>query len=381
MSSRPRVLVVGGAGAFGSRLCTGLAATLDCEIVVAGRDRDRAERACADVRRSHPGATLAAIALDGSRATAGTLAELGVAVAVDAAGPYRPGAYGFARACIGAGVPYIDLADGRAFVAGFSEALDAAARRAGVPALCGASSTPALSNAALDALTREWRAVTAVEVAISPGNRAPRGLSVFESILAYVGRPVRVRRDGAWSEAPGWGLTVTRPMTELGRRRLSLCETPDLDILPARYPELRTALFRAGLELRILHDGLRLAALPVRVGLLPSLHPLARVFRRAATWFERLGSDRGGMEVAAEGQDAAGRPVRAAWFLVAEAGDGPFVPTLPALALVRRILAGTPPAPGARPCVGELTLAEIEAEMRRLRIRTGILPGPAAAGP
>lgn len=377
MSPRPRVLVVGGAGAFGSRLCAGLAATLDCEIVLAGRDLARAERACAALRRSHPGAALAARALDGSRASAAALADLGVAVAVDAAGPYRPGAYGFARACIGAGLPYIDLADGRAFVAGFSDALDAEARRAGVPALCGASSTPALSNAALDAITRDWRAVTAVEVAISPGNRAPRGLSVFESILAYVGRPVRVRRDGAWSAAPGWGLTVTRPMAGLGRRRLSLCETPDLDILPARYPELRTALFRAGLELRILHDGLRLAALPVRAGLLPSLHPFARAFRRAATWFERLGSDRGGMEVTAEGLDAAGRPARATWFLVAEAGDGPFVPSLPALALVRRILAGTPPAPGARPCVGALTLAEIEAEMRRLRIRTGILPGPA----
>jgi hypothetical protein len=381
VSPRPRVLVVGGAGAFGSRLCAGLAATLDCEIVLAGRDRDRAERACARLRRLHPDATLSALALDGSRATAGALAELGVAVAVDAAGPYRPGAYGFAQACIGAGVPYIDLADGRAFVAGFSAALDAAARRAGVPALCGASSTPALSNAALDALARDWRAVTAVEVAISPGNRAPRGLSVFASILAYVGRPVRIRRDGAWSEAPGWGLTVTRPMVELGRRRLSLCETPDLDILPARRPELRTALFRAGLELRILHDGLRLAALPVRAGLLPSLVPLARAFRWAATGFERLGSDRGGMEVVAEGIDAAGRPVRATWFLVAEAGDGPFVPTLPALALVRRILAGAPPAPGARPCVGELTLDAIEAEMRRLRIRTGIVPGPPALPP
>jgi len=369
---------VGGAGAFGSRLADGLAATVDCEVVIGGRGTSNATRTRDDLRWRHPRAQVDIARIDAARAGAGDIRCLRPDVVVDAAGPYRPGTYGLARACIEAGVSYVDIADGRAFVTGFPAALDEAARSAGVVAVTGASSTPALSNAALDEVVRGWRRVDRIEVAISPGNRAPRGLSVFQSILAYAGKPVHVLRAGGWAYAPGWGLTLRRPMEGLGTRRLSLCETPDLDIMPARYPDAGEALFRAGLELGFLHLGLTAATLPVRMGMLDSLVPLASTFRLVAALFERMGTDRGGMEVVAEGLDATGAHVRGTWSLVAEAGDGPHVPTLPALALVRAILSGSPPAPGARACVGILGLAAIEAEMRRLRITTriGTVPLP-----
>jgi saccharopine dehydrogenase-like NADP-dependent oxidoreductase len=92
-------------------------------------------------------------------------------------GPFQHGDLRLAHAAIAAGIHYIDLADARALVAGFA-ALDPAARQAGVVALAGASWTPALSNAVLDRMTAGWRCVDRVEIAISPGNRAPRGLSV-----------------------------------------------------------------------------------------------------------------------------------------------------------------------------------------------------------
>ncbi|WP_232631412.1 SDR family oxidoreductase, partial [Methylobacterium sp. Leaf118] len=312
-----------------------------------------------------------AVRLDAREADAETLRGLDVAVVVDAAGPFQGSAPRLARAAIAAGLPYLDLADARDFVAGFP-ALDAAARAAGVPALTGASSTPALSNAALDALTQGWQAVESLHVAIVPGNRAPRGLSVMRAILSYAGRPVRVLQAGAWAARPGWGLLARIGVPGLGRRWASLCETPDLDILPARFPAARTALFRAGLELPVLHLGLSLASLPVRARLLPSLVPFAKPFFAVAGGFAPFGSDRGGMSVEARGRDGQGRPIRAVWSLVAEAGDGPFVPTLPALAAIRRLTdpAAEPVPPGARACVGLLSLAAIEAEMARHAIRT-----------
>lgn len=376
----PRILVVGGAGAFGRRLVEGLAATTACTVVIAGRDLARAREAAETVARTHPGQRIEAVRLDAERADAEALRALRLAGIVDAAGPYQALArggdpYALARAAIAAGLPYADLADARDFVAGFA-ALDAAARAAGVSALTGASTTPALSNAVLDRLTAGWRRVDAIEIAMVPGNRAPRGLSVMRSILSYAGRPVRVWRDGAWATRPGWGLPGRVIIPGLGRRLASLCETPDLDILPARFPTVRTADFRAGLELEALHLGLWLASLPVRLRLLPSLLPLARPFLRMAGLVDRLGSDRGGMVVRACGADEAGRPAAATWTLLAEAGDGPFVPTLPALALVRRWLAGPPLPPGAGPCVGLLDLAAIEAEMARHRIRTAVTREP-----
>ena len=208
---------------------------------------------------------------------------------------------------------------------------------------------------------------------ISPGNRAPRGLSVMRSILSYAGRPVRVFTDGRWGVQPGWGMTVRRTMPGLGPRWLSLADTPDLDIVPRRFAVRRSAVFRAGLELSLLHLGLLLASLPVRGDWLASLAPLARPFRWVAALFEPFGTDRGGMTVAATGADAEGRPVRGEWSLVAEGGDGPFIPTLPVLAALRA-LCGRGLPPGAQACAGVLTLAEIEAEFagRRIASRSAV---------
>ena len=305
--------------------------------------------------------------MDARSVTPVALAVTGAFAVVDAAGPYQGGTYHLASAAIAAGLHFIDLADARDHVAGFAS-LDAAAREAGVVALTGASSTPALSNAALDMLTAGWTSVEEVAVAISPGNRAPRGLSVMRSILSYAGRPVRVFADGHWGSQPGWGMTVRRAMPGLGRRWLALSEVPDLDILPQRYATSRSAVFRAGLELPVLHAGLWLASLPVRAGWLRSLAPFARPFRTVAALFERLGTDRGGMTAQAIRIDAEGRPVRGEWSLVAEGGDGPFIPTLPALAVVRALAAGRVFPPGARACVGVLSLHEIEAEFAGRRI-------------
>ena len=310
---------------------------------------------------------MTAMVLDARLVTAADLKASGAFVVVDTAGPFQDRGYRLAEAAIEAGMHYIDLADGRTFVAGFGS-LDASARAAGVMAVTGASSTPALSNAVLDALTAGWRRIDRVAIAISPGNRAPRGLSVVRAILSYAGRPVRVFTGGHWTTRPGWSMTVRPSLPGLGRRTLALTDTPDLDILPARFAVTQEAVFRAGLELAVLHNGLRLASWAVRVGLLRSLVPFARAFRAVAAMLETFGSDRGGMLVEAFGLDDAGRSVRAWWSLVAESGDGPVVPTLPALAVLRALADEHPIQSGASACVGVVPLAAIEAEFASYRI-------------
>jgi hypothetical protein len=79
------------------------------------------------------------------------------------------------------------------------------------------------------------------------------------------------------------------------------------------------------------------------------------------------------MTVEASGIDADGKPMRAMWSLVAEGGDGPAIPTLPALATIRALADGRIAAPGARPCVGVLDLDWIEREFAPYRIATRIL--------
>lgn len=367
MSAAQTVLVVGGTGAFGQRLVEGLINTTDLSVIIAARDLPRASALAGAVGP----ARARAFRLDAATVTAPELQATGAFVLVDAAGPFQGADYRLARTAIAAGMHYLDLADARDFVGGFA-ALDEAARAAGVVALTGASSTPALSNAVLDHLTAAWRRIDTIEIAISPANRnSPRGLSVLRAILSYAGRPVRVFAGGRWTTRPGWGMTVRRSMPGLGRRWLSLCETPDLDLVPQRLHPRVSAIFRAGLELSVLHLGLLVAALPVRFRLLQSLVPFARVFRWVAERLKPLGSDHGGMTVSAAGIAADGTQVRALWSLVA-AGDGPVIPTLPALAAVRALADGRLARPGASPCVGVLDLDSIVREFAPHHIETHI---------
>ena len=373
-----KVLVIGGAGAFGRRLVHGLLATSELDVIVGGRDLARAQAAADEACEEYQPGRATAIALDTGTATTAQLRETGAFVVVDAAGPFQGQRYHLAERVIEAGLHYIDLADSRTFVAGF-HVLDEQARRAGVTALTGASSTPALSNAVLDRLTEGWLAVGDVEIAISPGNRAPRGLAVIKSILSYSGKPIRVWENGSWRHRPGWGLPVRKDIRGLGPRWLSLCETPDLDVVRERFGVRGSVTFKAGLELSLMHLGLFAATIPVRLGLLRSLDPLAEAFRRTADLLDGWGTDRGGMLVTVSGIGADDAPAAATWTLVAEAGDGPFIPTLPALAAIRAMASGELNRPGASVCAGVLSLDAIEREFAPYRITTHVEFGSSGA--
>src|SRR5262249_18441161 len=266
------------------------------------------------------------------------------------------------------GCPVGDIAAARDFVAVFPR-LDEAARNAKVLAVTGASSTPGLSQAVLDDLTCGWQRIDAIEIAISPGNRQPRGLSVVSAILAGAGQPVRVFRNGAWAEAHGWGLLVRRRMPGLGSRWLSLVATPDLDLVVERFKPQRDAILRAGLELSLLHLGLAALSKLVAAGFVRNLVPLARPLRWTSERFRPWGSGRGGMTVVARGCDASGQAAVSTWALVAQE-DGPHIPVLPALAIVRALHEGRLTRTGAMPCAGVLPLADIAREFARFRITT-----------
>lgn len=167
-------------------------------------------------------------------------------------------------------------------------------------------------------------------------------------------------------------------MPGLGRRYLSLIETPDLDLVPQRFAPRQDAIFRAGLELGFLHLGIWALSLLVVAGLVRSLAPLAGPLRAIADAFRGLGTGRGGMTVTAEGIDGDGRNVNATWALVAIGQDGPHVPVLPTLALLRKLAGGATRQTGAMPCVGLLTLADIAREFTRFRIVTRVLIRPRA---
>jgi hypothetical protein len=358
------VLIIGASGVFGSRLVERAAREPGLRLILAGRTRANLEELA---RRVAPDASIRLIDRDGI-----TDQDLsGADLVVDAAGPFQASHDRVIRAAMAARIPYVDLADGRDFVAAIG-VHDATAKAAGVSVITGASSVPALSHAVIDALTADWRGIETIRVGIFPGNRAPRGLAVVQAILSWAGKPMRGWRDGRWQDLPGWGETQRWTMPDGTRRWASLCDTPDQDLLVSHYAPRRTADFVAGLELGLLHLGLSAATWLVRLRLLASLRPLARPLRWMADWLVPLGSDRGYMDVTVTGEDAAGASLTARWTLRAAGNRGPFIPTLATLALIRRHRDGKAPAPGARACISDLLLADFEGDFSELGIETQV---------
>lgn len=324
-----KVLILGGTGVFGSRLARMLLED-GWDVTVAGRSLDKA-RAFA----RHYGGT--PLQLDRSAPLTPHLD--GHFAFVDAAGPFQDYASRrLAEETVAAGVHYLDLSDDAEFTAGIS-ALDGSARARGVAVLSGVSSVPALSSAAVTELSRGMACITGIESAILPGNRAPRGASVMRSILGQAGAPLRLWRDGEWTQETGWGRQEIVELEPGLSRHSALIGAPDLELFPDAFGAA-TVTFRAGLELGVMQQGLALIAAARRLGLLREPAKLTPVLHWIAERLERFGTDRGGMLVKVAGRDAAGKGMNRQWALIAETGDGPFIPAIPAVILLRKLAAG-----------------------------------------
>jgi saccharopine dehydrogenase-like NADP-dependent oxidoreductase len=352
-----RVLVLGGYGVFGGLLARGLIRQ-GFEVLVAGRDLAAAQAHCT----AWGGVP---IRFDRDKDDIAHFAPWAV---VDAAGPFQ--AYGndpyrLARAALQSGAHYLDLSDDGMFSAGIAE-LDTMACNLGLVALSGVSSVPALSSVAAAHLAQDMSDIHLIESAILPGNRAPRGLSVIRAILAQVGRPVHQWRGDKACSARGWTDARQYDLPGLGKRRASIIGAPDTMLFP-RHFNARSVTFRAGLELGLMHRGLALLGLLTRLGIMKTLVPLARPLRWLADLLAAFGTDRGGMVVQVTGLLPDGSAEERIWSLTAGAGDGPHIPSLPALILTER-LDDLPK--GAGPALAAFTLTDFARVAQGLDIKT-----------
>jgi hypothetical protein len=97
------------------------------------------------------------------------------------------------------------------------------------------------------------------------------------------------------------------------------------------------------------------------------LHPLFHFVINILRW----GDHRGGMFVSVEGTNLVGERIERSWHLLAESGDGPFIPSMAVQALILHCLAGKKPSAGARPATQDLEVSDYEAVFKNLTIYTG----------
>jgi NAD(P)-dependent dehydrogenase (short-subunit alcohol dehydrogenase family) len=342
--ANPRIVILGGYGTFGSLIAEQLARS-DAQVIIAGRDALKGQ-AFADSLK------LGFVRCDATNRDSLRDTVVGTQLVINAAGPFQAKDYTISQMCIEHGCHYIDLGDGREYVAGIGQ-LHESAQAHGVFVCVGASTTPAVTSAAIAELRPHFPKIRSIKIALTAGNKIQAGVSTIASILAYVGSPVRVWQDAQWREITGWsmGETIDFP-NPIGRRRVQLCDVPDLELFPVLF-EADNVVFKAGVELTLFNYALgALAQLrKVRRSLnLPALaRPLVWLSRRCK-W---LGTCHGSFAVWVTGDTGEERSLA---FVAPQ--NGPRVPSSPAVLLARKWLAGDITARGAFPCVGFIHLHE-----------------------
>ncbi|TQF66792.1 saccharopine dehydrogenase family protein [Pseudoalteromonas luteoviolacea] len=354
------VIVLGGYGNFGKRVVTALVENAGVHLIIAGRSLSKAQ-ALVDNLRESAKATLTAWQVDiFSSDFEVQLQQQAPFLVIHTGGPFQGQGHRVPQACIDAHAHYIDLADDRQFVCDIS-GLNTRATANDVLVVSGASSVPGLSSAVIEHFQTMFKSISTIDIAIAPGNKAERGLATIAAILSYTGHPFQVFKGGQWQPAYGWMDAKVNDFGDIAKKRgLANVDVPDLLIFPERYKVTERVSFQAGLELPILHWGMVAMAKLAKHGVIKNWAPYAKIISALSEYLLPFGTDIGAMEVriCGIGHDKSGK--NAVWRLYAPDGQGPYIPTLSAIIIAKKLLTDKAYERGAMPCVGLFTLSDFD---------------------
>ncbi|MBL8595798.1 MAG: saccharopine dehydrogenase NADP-binding domain-containing protein, partial [Devosia sp.] len=109
--SRPHILIVGGAGVFGSRLARLLARRKGFRVSLGGRTESRARALQRELRALDEQGEYGFVLIDRDRIGVERLKEIDCDVVVDCSGPFQLSGTQLIEAAIGARCHYVDIAD------------------------------------------------------------------------------------------------------------------------------------------------------------------------------------------------------------------------------------------------------------------------------
>jgi saccharopine dehydrogenase-like NADP-dependent oxidoreductase len=359
-----RVLIIGGYGNFGRFITERLAKEESLKIIVAGRSIEKAQDFVGNVNAVNK---LETVALDINHSLARSLSQIKPDIVIHTSGPFQSQGYDVANVCIECGAHYIDIADGRDFVAGI-DSLDKKAKEAGVLVVSGASSVPCLTSALIDHYREEFEILESVDYGITTAQKTTRGLATTAAILSYTGKPFKTIIDSENTTIYGWQNLRARKYTKLGWRLLGSCNVPDLEIFPKHYPELKTIRFYAGLELPFIHITLWFFSWLVRLRIIKQLEKSASLLLKLSFLFDWLGTANSGFHMALSGIGKNGIKKVVNFELIAKSGDGPYIPCMPAIILCKKLAVGEISNVGAQSCIGIITKDEYLNALSNLNI-------------
>lgn len=354
-STRKKILVIGGYGSYGKRITGALSEIEGVECIAAGRNPPR--------RSKRTNRNISYMALDCNDPGTFKTVLPGMFAVINVRGSFNNQDYRIAEQCATFGVNYIDLADSREYISGFTR-LNRAAVRNNVLLVTGAGFSPTISSLLVDSVTSDFTRIAEVNVFVSFGNKNMGGIASMRSLLSQIGKTMRLKGRGRWRIFRGWskGRKVIFP-EPAGKRRLYLCDAPDLDIFPQRYNS-GTVTFRTGFELNIFNYGLSLLSWLTSKNRIKQPARLARVLLGSGRFFRNSGSDHDAMGVRVAGVGQNNEGFHHNIFLVGRSGSGPIIPCGPVISLVKKWLNEGVKQSGAMNCYELVSFDDIKEELQ-----------------
>lgn len=367
------ILILGGTGQFGRRICHRLLEQPNIHLIVTSRIESSAAKLAQELKTLNNAIQIQWACLDQfSECFEEDIQKLNPDIVLHTAGPYQGQDYRVARACIDIGSHYIDLADGREFVEGFSD-LNKAALSRNVLLVSGASTLPGLSSAVIDFVRDRFKQINEIEISIAPAHQTPRGTGTIAAVLSYCGNPFPVYEKGQWVTKYGWQDMRVQKYPIIGRRLSAACDVPDLSLLPIYISNLSTVTFHAALEAWWEQIALWMMGYLTRFKLVDDWARFVPAFRWLSDRMIYLGGDIGGMYMQISGTDEYSNKKSCGWHLIARQNHGPEIPCSPALVMVRKLIRNEISRRGAYACLGLFSLSEFTDEVENFDISWSIV--------
>lgn len=358
-------MILGAAGNFGSKIVSNLVKA-NTRLVLAGRTKNSLELLESNIKALYPSAIIEIAVFDITKEIVDQLTRLKPFIVINTCGPFQNVDYFVATACINFGIYYIDLADSRRYVGGFHNALNNITIKNNCLAVTGASTVPCLSSAVLEHYKEEFGSIDSLIFGITPGQKTERGIATVAAILSYLGKPFAPYPGSKITY--GWQNLYLQDYPVIGKRWMANCEVPDLDLLP-QYYGLKYIKFSAGMENTILHFCIFFLSWLVRLGVIKNLANYAKPLLKLSFLFDYFGTADGGMHMIIHGRDKDNNLKTLKWFIIAKNGDGPHIPTIPAIILTKKLLQRKLNIKGAIPCINLITLEEYLNELKEYNIK------------
>ena len=351
---RKKIVVLGGYGAIGSRVCTALAHLPYVECVIAGRNPRRARRLAKSITAS----TLR-IDVDNNADIQRHLAD--AFLVINTAGPFQAQTIAVAQFCAENGIHYIDVADDHRFASEVQQ-LNATAKRNNCRMVTAAASLPAMASVLVDSLADHFDRIDEIRVSALAGTRVPVGLGSVRTLLGKIGEIDRVKIRSRWREVFCWtGSQRVQFPAPLNQKRVYLYSIPAADQFARQYG-IREATFRFGLQSGFLNGGLAFLGWLRRIGMIKAPARFARPLFAAARRIGRSGGSTYVVQVEVTGSQA-DTPVEHAAALLDAESDGLSLQTAMIVNIATRWIEQGTVDSGATSAIGMTSLEQLKPDL------------------